>query len=108
MSRKLVAGVLVLAAGIVAVWLLVHHRGDGQSPPPAATAKKPNLPAPVAASSHPDEAAPRGRTPEWLIDADPAGPLRLEGQVVDSAGQGVGGVEVWLSSVPARSATTED
>jgi protocatechuate 3,4-dioxygenase beta subunit len=45
--------------------------------------------------------------PRWALDVDPEGPLRLEGQVVDADGHGVGGAEVWLSSVPPRSAKSE-
>ncbi|HUJ62471.1 MAG TPA: carboxypeptidase-like regulatory domain-containing protein, partial [Kofleriaceae bacterium] len=42
-----------------------------------------------------------------VVDDDPKGTLRLEGQVVDEADRPVGGATVVLSSNPPRSATTE-
>src|SRR5258707_1075722 len=45
--------------------------------------------------------------PRALIDDDPKGALRLEGQVVDADDHPVGGATVVLSSNPPRTATSE-
>lgn len=42
-----------------------------------------------------------------MIDDDPKGPLRLEGQVVDADDHGVAGATVVIAANPPRSATTE-
>ncbi len=42
------------------------------------------------------------------MDDDPEGPLRLEGQVVDPDGVGVGGARVTLDSNPPKTTSTED
>src|SRR5262245_15109520 len=44
----------------------------------------------------------------FLIDDDPKGTLRLEGQVVDENDKPVAGATVVLSSNPPRTATSED
>ena len=51
--------------------------------------------------------APSSRSAAWDLDLDPEGPLQLEGQVLDADGHGVAGAEVWLGSVPPRTAKTE-
>jgi len=108
MSRKTLGAALVIAVGAAAVWFLfLRGHGDSKSPAPEPVAKAPP-PAPVTpAKTTSDERSPRGRAPAWMIDLDPEGPLRLEGQVVDRDGHGVGGAEVWLASVPPRSVKTQ-
>ena len=50
----------------------------------------------------------RVRVPaKFTLDVDPDGPLRLEGQVVDADGKGVGSADVWVSASPERSTTTD-
>jgi protocatechuate 3,4-dioxygenase beta subunit len=93
-----VAAVIAIAIAVVA-WLA--GRGDAppaQAPAPAAAATA----APEAEGSA--EAAPT----RFDVDDDPAGSLRLEGQVLDDSDDPVGGAVVWLSSVPPRQTTTED
>jgi uncharacterized GH25 family protein len=104
MKRKLVGGIVVLLVAVVVIWWVKHRSPPAQtqaSSTPAAhqRALKLGVPQTQPAAS----AAQR----EWARDLDPEGPLRLEGQVVDADGGGVGGATVWLSSVPPRSATSE-
>ncbi len=99
--RKTLGGLTAVVVGI-AVALFVRDRRAPEkhagAPPPSASEKaKLDLRVPSA--------TPTNR--QWARDVDPDGPLRLEGQVVDDGGAGVGGATVWLSSVPPRSATTE-
>jgi hypothetical protein len=44
----------------------------------------------------------------FLVDDDPKGALRLEGQVIDEHDRPVAGATVVLSSNPPRAATSED
>jgi protocatechuate 3,4-dioxygenase beta subunit len=108
MSRKLIVGVVVLGVVLVA-WLVLRGRGDdtkpaGERPRSAAVTPTPTAPPPTTEAPP----APRVRAPRWTLDTDVEGPLRLEGQVVDGDGHGVGGAEVWLSSVPPRTEKTDD
>lgn len=109
MNRKLgvVAAVVVV---LLAVWYFALR--DKKSAPKEA-AKPPPPKADTWANAKPtaasdDAPAPKGVAPKWQLDVDPEGPLRLEGQVQDTDGHGVGGAEVWLSSVPPRTAKTEE
>jgi uncharacterized GH25 family protein len=105
MSRKTLGAAIAIAACGFAVWFwFLRGHGGTKSPPPAAVASKPAAPKPADKS----ERSPRGAAPEWTLDADPDGPLRLEGQVVDRDGHGVGGADVWIETVPPRSAKTQD
>jgi protocatechuate 3,4-dioxygenase beta subunit len=96
MNKKL-GGVVALAIVAAGVWFLFfrHHGAAAvaHQPPSKTTQFK------VATR------APAMTNPE--VDLDREGPLRLEGQVLDEDGQGVGGAEVWLGTVPPRKATTE-
>jgi uncharacterized GH25 family protein len=95
MKRKLVGGIAVLIVAVTA-WFVVtrSHRSHQGTPTPSRV-----LPHSVRPAT-PAEA-------EWRRDVDPEGSLRLEGQVVDDSGDGVGGATVTLSSEPPRQATTE-
>ena len=109
MTRKNnLALVLVLVVAVGAA--LVARRGCSK-PDPVAPTEPPKVtqvdPWAKAAKGDTKPAAPRGMAPRWSLDLDPEGPLQLEGQVVDADGHGVAGAEVWLSSVPPRSAKTE-
>jgi protocatechuate 3,4-dioxygenase beta subunit len=109
MNRKVAGAVAALVVIAVAVWFFAFRdRGDARpAQPKQARSGKIDLPKPQAAKDD-DTPAPKGMAPRWALDVDPEGPLRLEGQVVDSDGHGVGGAEVWLGSVPPRSGKTED
>ena len=97
---------IVIAIGIVAIagggwWALAHRAG----PPAAAeSAAKP------AAGEQRRERPQRGEVgeqPRVVIDDDPRGTLRLEGQVIDAEDHGVAGATVVITSNPARTVLTE-
>ncbi|MEZ4400307.1 MAG: carboxypeptidase-like regulatory domain-containing protein [Kofleriaceae bacterium] len=105
MHRKLVAAAVAAVGLAVAAWLWL-----GRTPPTQRGAAS----APVATSPNPGAARPAGaavattRTAgELARDDDPPGPMRLEGLVLDEHDQPVAGAEVWLTSTPPRTATTE-
>lgn len=110
MNRKLAGAVVALLVVGFAVWFFaLRDRGGDKKPTPepqannsgSAVAPKP------AAKPTDDTPPPSGMAPRWSLDVDPEGPLRLEGQVIDEDGHGVGDAVVWLSSVPPRSTKTE-
>jgi len=106
MSRRVAifVGLGVFLATLVFWWT---HRGDTSSeasrPPDTGSASGFQLP-------HRDH----GRTGEVdlaahvMIDDDPRGTLRLEGQVIDASDRGVKGAIVVLSSNPPRTTTSQD
>jgi uncharacterized GH25 family protein len=110
MTRKHVAVLAALAAVVLAVWFFLgRDRGDDTKASSShARTGKLDLPKLASKPAHDDSPAPRGMAPRRSLDIDPEGPLRLEGQVQDEDGDGVGGAVVWLDSVPPRSAKTED
>src|SRR3569832_2495541 len=106
MNSKRLGGVLAVIAVVLGAWLFFRHRSDhagGKGTADRASNKVPSLATQHAARSE----APSARSAAWDLDVDPEGPLRLEGQVVDADGHGVAGAEVWLGSVPPRTAKTE-
>ncbi|HTL37242.1 MAG TPA: carboxypeptidase regulatory-like domain-containing protein [Kofleriaceae bacterium] len=110
MNRKIAAVVGVVVVALVVAGYFIFHVDRGAKPAP-----KKHVPETAtkdswgnAAKSTEEPKAPSGFAPKWQRDIDPEGPLQLEGQVVDASGAGVGGAEVWLGSVPPRSAKTED
>src|SRR3954467_2544785 len=108
MSRKIIVGLLALGVVVVGAWLVRRARGH-YATPAGDHARSAAITPPAEAPKRSDPGpAPRGLAPRWSLDVDPEGPLRLEGQVLDSEGKGVGGAEVWLGSVPARTTRTED
>jgi uncharacterized GH25 family protein len=99
MKRKLVGGIAVLIVAVLA-WVVFHHRGDhAKTSATSSTANRADQPIKVPHRS--------AASPEWSRDVDPEGPLRLEGQVLDEGGAGIGGATVWLSSEPPRSTRTD-
>jgi len=110
MRRTLVGGLLALVVALFVVWFFwLRDRGGEQPPVKEGSGRSAAITpaAPKPADSAPAE-APRGMAPKWLQDVDREGPLTLEGQVVDPDGNGVAKAEVWLGSVPPRTAVTED
>lgn len=97
MSRNITGG--AIAIGILAVsGLLVFMHGRQDALKPVHLGTRLHVPAPV----------PRNAVespPHWVSD-DPAGSLVLEGQVLGPDGEGVGGADVWLRSVPPRTVKT--
>jgi uncharacterized GH25 family protein len=109
MNRKLVVGLLALAAVAAAVVLLLRGRQPEKPVDrPRSAAVTPAPAAPAKAPEAQPGTAPRGVAPRWSLDADVEGSLRLEGQVVDADGKGVGGADVLLGSVPPRTAKSDD
>jgi len=107
MNRKLVGGAVALVVVVAGVWLLwFRDRGDDSARAASGSGRKADVKLDVPKAT-PDRGPSRGFSPKWSLDIDPEGPLRLEGQVVDGDGHGVADAEVWLASVPPRSAKTE-
>jgi protocatechuate 3,4-dioxygenase beta subunit len=108
--KNTLAFVLSLAVVAIGACLALHRGcGVGEKAAPKQDPKKVTQAAdPWGTAAKSDtQAAPRGMAPRWSLDLDPEGPLRMEGQVVDVDGHGVGGADVWLGSVPPRSTKTE-
>ncbi|HEU0034486.1 MAG TPA: carboxypeptidase regulatory-like domain-containing protein [Kofleriaceae bacterium] len=108
MNRKVLGGVIAFVVVLVGVWFF-WLRGRGEDDKPASPAGK-DRSAAVAIDKGRSATgpAPRGMSPRWMLDVDVEGPLQLEGQVVGPDGKGIGGAEVWLSSVPPRSVKSDD
>jgi hypothetical protein len=104
-ARKttLVALGLVIAA-VIGGWWWLHGRGPAKPAASAATRTElPTLPAPDRPGRNGEITA----SPRVLIDDDPRGSLRLEGQVIDASDHGVAGATVVLASNPPRTVLTE-
>src|SRR5262245_66579878 len=97
-SRKTLVVLASIAAAAIAIWLLFLRGGgghdDAKTAPPAA--KDDPWAKPVAPKVKDTPPPAPGAAPIFLRDADPAGALRLEGQVVDADNKPVGGAGVWL------------
>ncbi|MCA9678522.1 MAG: carboxypeptidase regulatory-like domain-containing protein [Kofleriaceae bacterium] len=97
---------LVVAAG--AAWFLFfrkdHHAAAPSGPTATATPTGSGARDPQPAGERPRG---DGADPRVLIDDDPVGTLRLEGQVIDDAQNPVGDAQVVLSSNPPRTIRTE-
>jgi len=105
MNRRVLGGVIALVVVVVGVWFL-WLRGDGDARSKADDDVRSGN---IAKAPHRPPATPmRDGQIRWTLDADPEGPLRLEGQVLGPDGTGVGGATVWLGSVPPRSTKSDD
>jgi uncharacterized GH25 family protein len=108
MRKAVAAAIGVIVVG-VAVWFFAfRHKAEAPAPAAQGSAAKIDLNVRAPAATESDKPSPRGVAPKWTLDTDPEGPLRLEGQVVDGDGKGIGGVDVTLESVPPRTAKSED
>ena len=103
MNRKLAGGIAALVVVVAGVWFF-FLRGDDDDAKPTKSSRSGKLAIGKPAAQR-EAASPM--TPRWSLDADPEGPLRLEGQVVDDDGHGVAGAEVWISTVPPRTTKSE-
>lgn len=103
MNRKLWAALaVVIVAGLVGWWW--HQRSGAPAAPHVGAGSA--APPPRA----PEPPRPRGEVepqPRVVVDDDPTGALRLEGQVIDTDDQPVSGAKVTISSRPVRTAVTE-
>lgn len=103
MRRQIALGIVVGLAGVLVVWWLVARTRAGSDARSADASASTAKPAPTT----PRETLPAVTPSRWTLDPDPAGPLRLEGQVIDVDGSAVGGAVVRVGSVPPRSTVTE-
>jgi RNA polymerase sigma factor (sigma-70 family) len=93
-------GLVVLIALLAVVgYRRVKHKGERHSATHTAAATTPNKPAAVP--------TPHIGTEPVTREDDPAGTLRLEGQVIDSDEKPVGGATVAIDTNPPRTVTTE-
>src|SRR5207302_4926750 len=93
-------GIGTVAAVLVAYYFVRHRDPDGQGEQPSdpwATGGRGGGPARPHRADVPPGGGMGGDLPV-LIDDDPAGALRLEGQVLGEGDKGVGGATVVLSS----------
>jgi protocatechuate 3,4-dioxygenase beta subunit len=97
---------VVIAIAIVAIagagWWLHARRAAA----PAATEAAAPSASGAARRDRPQRGDP-AEIPRVVIDDDPRGTLRLEGQVIDAEDHGVGGATVVITSNPSRSVLTE-
>lgn len=98
---------VAIAIGVVALaatgWWWHGRRADAPAPAQPAVA-------PAIAATPRAERAPRGEIgelPRVLLDDDPKGTLRLEGQVIDADDHGVAGATVAIASNPPRHVLSE-
>jgi uncharacterized GH25 family protein len=108
MRKPVVAVIVVLVAAICVWWLWLRSPSRPAEPGPAAKTE-----GKVTTANRGSEATNRDRGGERdglavLVDDDPKGTLRLEGQVVDADDKPVAGATVVLSSNPPRTATSEE
>jgi len=98
--KRIIGGVAVVLVVAAALFLKFRHGDDSVASNAKLAGKVPSL-----AVQH---ATTKAEQPSAMLDLDEEGPLRLEGQVVDREGHGVGGAEVWLGSAPPRTTKTEE
>jgi uncharacterized GH25 family protein len=101
-KRALAAVAVILVGGLAAWWLFL--RGSSR---PDAAAKAPVTASHGGAGPVRERGEDPGGAPSVLVDDDPRGTLRLEGQVVDADDRPVAGATVVLAANPPRTATTE-
>ncbi|MBV8757026.1 MAG: carboxypeptidase regulatory-like domain-containing protein, partial [Deltaproteobacteria bacterium] len=103
MRKRVLAVIAAVVVAAVALWALLLRHSSHES---AAVQTPHTSPGDRA---RPERGAPDDREsqPSVLVDDDPKGSLRLEGQVVDADDHPVAAATVTLSSNPPRTATTE-
>jgi uncharacterized GH25 family protein len=108
MQRKHVAiGLAVVAVAVLGNLLLSGGGKSDDDKSTAASGSKRDRPTLATGATDRATQTSRGIERAWTLDPDPEGPLRLDGQVVDRDGNGVGDAEVTLSSEPSRTAKTQ-
>ena len=107
--KKVLAG-LALVALVVVGYFVLRKPEDDTKPPPPPVAKTTEDPAPKQPTqkSSPRTGEIDGPQQRVMIDDDPKGDERLEGQVVDGDDKPVGGATVTLSSNPPRTTKSGD
>src|SRR5690348_1719219 len=108
-NRTTILVVLLLAIAGAGFWYWRTHRGGSvdntEQAPPATRATK--IEPAAAPDKKPRDGQLEGPGARVLVDDDPKGTLRLEGQVVDADDHPVAGATVVIGSNPPRTATTE-
>jgi len=105
MQRRRIVALGAVIALVAAGWWWLRDRGTAKPAAIAATAPSaPGAPAPERAQRG-GELAPR--TAIIVVEDDPRGALRLEGQVIDAEDHGVAGATVTITSNPPRTITSE-
>lgn len=99
--KRIVPILLALVAVGGVIWWLTHRSKEAEVAAPTVAKDKPITQAAEAAPDQQPLAMPA------LVDDDPPGTLRLEGQVVDASNAPVDGAIVVLQSQPPRTAKTE-
>ncbi|HEU5058485.1 MAG TPA: carboxypeptidase-like regulatory domain-containing protein, partial [Kofleriaceae bacterium] len=105
-KRRLLIAAAVLVAAALAVFLWLRGRGGGGGDEKPAAAKK-EAAGPRRAGASDSSSGQLPAASPVAMDNDPAGDLRLEGQVLGPDDEPVGGALVLLGSVPPRTATSE-
>ncbi|HZJ66596.1 MAG TPA: carboxypeptidase regulatory-like domain-containing protein, partial [Kofleriaceae bacterium] len=105
MQRRRIVALGAVIALVAAGWWWLRDRGTAKPAAIAATA-------PSAPGAPARERAQRGgelaqRTAIIVVEDDPRGALRLEGQVIDAEDHGVAGATVTITSNPPRTTTSE-
>lgn len=104
MRKAALAIVGLVLVGAVAWWIFLR---DASRSTPAGPAPTSSVKTPEAAKPRAPERDGQSDTPSAvLVDDDPRGPLRLEGQVIDASEKPVAGAIVVLASNPPRQATS--
>ncbi len=104
---------LIVAAALVAVLVYWFGFRDGETPKPKDAPVAQKVAPPVAKEKEAPKTASQGRSTNRNVEVnyqdDPAGSLRLEGQVITAEDDPVGGATVALDSRPPRfTKTAED
>ncbi len=104
--RTVIVTVALLAVAALFIWWYRGRGGGSTETKPVAEKVEPKAP-PVPKPHEQQQAAnaPGARGVYLAMDADPPGNLRLEGQVVDEAGDPVGGAMVYVNARPPKHAT---
>src|SRR5438094_5614716 len=100
----LVAIAVLVLVGAGGLWWWLHRSHDAEVTA-SSHAAQPTETARGARADRGNDSSPDQM--QILVDDDPRGALRLEGQVVDAEDHPVGGATVVLASHPPRTATTE-
>jgi uncharacterized GH25 family protein len=107
MNRKLLVAVAALVLGAAfTIWWLKHNPSSNE--PDQTASKDRGSNGPNLTPTRDGRRGGPGIDMRVMIDDDPKGPLRLEGQVVDADDHPVKGATVVLAANPPRSATSED
>lgn len=99
MRKGVIAAVVLIVVGVVAFWVV-----RGRAHESSETRAKPDKPAPSSTTPKRDQNRDTDVAVPVLVDDDPRGALRLEGQVVDAEDHPVAGATVVLASHPPRTA----